>query len=311
MSLEICSCEVSSTRNTGLSSCFNVQGEAKMLIMQRIYDDAGVLNMIPKATTFDDAYVSSMINNADQSKRWYPVGKFVEVDMETAENNTFTRRDSSIGFLGEGASTFKGMLEKYPAQYKSVLDSYRCSEWGAYVIDREGKPFGYIKDDAGVYPRPISPNSAAGRFVHEVQNSSLPMLEFTFTWDVSVNDACTGYIANAATGLLTSSGLVDVYAFKADGTEGVDVASSTQFSFYAKHAFGGANSGYVTGLVSGDFVLTNETTGLAVVVTMVEGANGLYTGTILAQTTNDVLRLSGLTTAYDLEKLGNASFLAL
>ena len=71
---EICSCETV-MGNTGLPSCYKALTLATGIFMTPTYGNDGTKNVIDTTDTIDDAYILAAINNADQSKRWFPLQK--------------------------------------------------------------------------------------------------------------------------------------------------------------------------------------------------------------------------------------------
>lgn len=286
MSCKVCKCDVALI-NTGLPNCTTIHGIANRLIMVSKYDTSGTENTIPSGTTFNQAYLDAKINNADELARWYPIaGVFENVEQLREDSVYFEANSGTKRFVRKGIKNFAGMLLEFPAAYLKSLDQFKCGQWTCLIVDCDGGLVGYGDLETGMTGIPVEKATMDANFVEQT-DSDVAMLKLDWQWDKSTTDANIKYIASddITADLNDSKGLIDVVPLKTDFTRGYDVASATEFSFDAKTIFGTK----VTGLVVGDFTLTNTTTASSVSITsVVESPAGLYTFTIPAQTTNDL-----------------------
>ena len=77
-----CNCNVGLS-NTGRPNCVPIFGITSSLILVPIFDNDGVKNGIDLSTTLPTW--ASLVNQADASKRWFPLPEFENVELPKAE----------------------------------------------------------------------------------------------------------------------------------------------------------------------------------------------------------------------------------
>lgn len=294
---DLCSC-TSQYKNSGQPSCVGalIQAARKIILVPRYAND-GTANKITVPATLNQAYFDALINNADRSLRWYPLPKFVNVEMAKAESTYETFNDGTKKLIQEGVRTFKGLLPAIQPQYLAVLKSGNCTDMAAYIIDKSGKLVGYSNGEENVlYPFPLNANTMNAIYMWATDSTG-SNIDFSFEFDVDMRDEYISQISGddlTSVNLLNLEGLVD--AIKSQTSTG---QTSMVFKLYTEYGTV-ATPIAIEGLVAGDFALYNVTDSLAItVLTATESPAGTYTLTYASQTVADVIRITPSTTGYD------------
>jgi hypothetical protein len=270
----------------------------KQFILVPLIANDGTYNYIDPADTLDAAYVTALLNNVDDSKRWYPTGPLKNVTTERADPITESFEDGSKVFIRQGVRNFSAMILKGGPELLSQLNSNRCSSFGLYIVDVNGSITGKTANGDGyLYPVEVQSASFNGKLVFTT-DTTIQKIMLAFEWGVAEKDEDLKTImASSFSGvnLASVSGLYNIYA--------TVVSTSTTamvVKLFAK--FGDLITNYpVEGLVTADFVssdsgatskIYNVTDDSDVTVTVAESATipGQYTLTYTAQTTSDVLQ---------------------
>ena len=294
---ELCSC-TSQYKNSGQPSCVGalIQAARKIILVPR-YKNDGTANKITVPATLNQAYFDALINNADRSARWYPLPKFVNVEMAKAESTYETFNDGTKKLIHEGVRTFKGLLPAIQPQYLSVLKSGNCTDMAAYIVDKSGKLVGYSNGEENVlYPFPLNANTMNAVYMWATDSTG-SNIDFSFEFDVDMKDE---YIAQISADDLTSVNLLDLEGlYNAVKSQTSTGQTSMVFKLYTEYGTV-ATPIAIEGLVAADFALYNVTDSAAVTVsTCTESPAGTYTLTYASQTLGDVIRITPSTTGID------------
>lgn len=274
-------------KNTGQLSCTPKKNvDAGIVLVYQTADD-GTANKILSSDTIDSAYITALINNADKSKRWYPLMNLKTVigerqdpttqDIDGVSYNTKTGVRNYDGTIyGAGANP---QLEGAINSRASIKDAY-------YKIDINGNLTGILDEDGNLLPIKIELGTLYSKYKEptatEVQNVSI---KFMVKESVKDSDLRTLDAQTITTDLLEIEGLKDVIGVSsAPSTTGFVLTAEMLYGSnpFALPAFSGA--------LLADFVVYNVTTASAIVLTSVtEGADGVYTFLMPAQTSADVL----------------------
>ena len=296
MSLTICRCG-QAPYNTGLPNTRQKAiNQAVLLVLLNIKTDAGAFNSIPAGTVVSQAFLDAKTQNADDSQRWYPQGfsSIQNVVTERAESATVTYDTGNSAKTTQGVRTFSGMFVNAGTDVQKIIDSFKCKNIGYYAIDKCGVIIGTVAADGSLRPIPIFTGSLDTILEMGGSSDRAGGVMVSFEHDQLVKDSDLGYVAESAvTGdVLNLEGLIEaVGTVSAEATTGfVVVLESLSGAFDSKVA--------IEGLVLADFALYNETTEASVTVTSVtEAPAGTYTFVTPAQTSADVLTLTGTATA--------------
>ena len=275
--------------NTGQPSCVPKKNvDAGIVLVKQIADD-GSVNKISASDAVDASYVSALINQSDKSKRWYPVMNLKTVIGERAEPTTQDIDGVSYN-TKVGTRTYDGIVYGAFAnpQFEGVLNSFANGKYGYYKIDINGNLTGIIDENGDLIPIKIELGTLYAIYKEptatEVQNVHL---KFMVKESVKDKDLRTLDAQTITTDLLEIAGLIDV-------TGVATSPSTTGFVLTNKVIYGNP---FVlpafTGAVMADYTVYNETTTSAVVLTSVtEGADGVYTFVMPAQTSADILSVN-------------------
>jgi hypothetical protein len=305
-----CSCNVG-LGNTGHPNCPSIGGVTHSLIFVPYFTSAGVKNGINLSTaTLDSTYFNALTAQSDRMLRWRPVntGKpMEEVDINRAEAKYKTFPSGQKYYVQDGEKTFKATLPLADPGLVKFFDSMRCEKVGVFVVDREGNLIGNKGTAGYLYPFRVADGTADSYFMHPKDGEvTTQMLRFDF--DMTERDGDIGMIeaTDMSYDVKLLTGLYDVYGeFSSITTTGFIVDLRTYF--------GSASSpNRVTGMVSGDFVLTNRGTGATITITSVTENTvtaGIYTFVIPAQTSGHKLKLTATETGYDFNVLSTYKIL--
>jgi hypothetical protein len=302
-----CSCD-EPLRNTGLPNCTSVLDIAKKLIIVRMADSTGTANAIDLTGSLDSAYFSGLINQSDETKRFFPTAGF--------DNATLERGDPTSEGLDSGVEVFvrQGDLDasvsfiKVDSAYAGTIDDWKCqTNFGVFIIDDSGRIIGDKTTADELRPLKVDQNTWNARYVWPT-GSTVPKVLLNFSFDRAVSDGDLGYIAPGDldnVDPLDFSGLLDI-----NGTV-VGTPTTTGFVMKITTDYGSAlNPEPVTGLVLADFDLYNDTGAASVTPTSVtESPSGTYTFVIPSQTSGDdmTLTLASGVTGYDDTDLESAT----
>ncbi len=293
----LCDCGVS-LQNTGTPSCVPLFGVTKQYILVPLVADDGTENKINPATTLDSAYFTALINQADDSKRWYPTGPLKNVAGERADAIFETFEDGSKYFIRQGIRNVSALILKQGPELLAQLNANRCSTFGVFIIDNNGSIYGKVKNNDGfLYPIEVDANTFYAKMVFTT-DTTIQKLMLQFEWGVDERDEDLRMIAaSSITGINLASvlGLMNVYC---------SITSTTQTVMTLKifSKFGNIVTNYpITGLVTADFVSTvasvvgkmrNNTDSADVAIVAAESSTvpGTYTLTYSSQTVADVLQ---------------------
>lgn len=306
-----CSC-TGVTRNTGVPPAQRKFKTGDKIIYVPRFADDGTENVLLRSelASFNQAYFQSKVTEPEPSKRWYPIGTFTDAN-DVREEPTFQEfSDGSRSFIRQGRRTYTGMLIGYEPAYGSVIKSLACQLGGMFTIDNCGEPTGLFCEDStnsandAFKPQPLNASSIYSLFaLFSVTNSATQSLMVSLDYDMLNDDDNLRKLSEVdlnGANLLTLEGLRPTLStISAESVTGF--VADIQLDF----ARGIGASVPITGLVSADFRLYNETTLAIVAITSVtESPKGTYTFVFAAQTSADVLTLtqaSGTTKPFGIE----------
>lgn len=272
-----CNCDAG-LANTGRPGCVPLQSVTSKLIMVPLMANDGTLNGIDLSAPLPTW--SSLINESDASKRWFPLPAFENVEMPKADSQFEEANSGRMAFLRQGKRSFAGELwgdDSTPTML-GKLNAGRCVQFGVYIVDVNGALIG-SKVGGYLYPIPVDEQSFDPKWM-VATDSTVQKIMVGFDFDRLFDDSTMYMITSTEAGINFNSlsGLIDINVVN-------DIVTTTTLTFDAVLDYGTAlNPIKAQGLVSGDFTLTNTTTNLAVSVTVVENTPGNYTYTHATQT---------------------------
>lgn len=249
--------------NTGVG-CDIIFKDTRGLIGVPLYANDGTRNYIDLTTvTFNQAYVDALVNQADPSKRWFPIPNndgLKDVAQTRGDSVFKTFTDGSKQFVRKGIKNFMGFITGLFATPVLVgkLEQLKCVSggFGFYKVDRDGNLIGAISDDGTkLYPIKIDPESFEALFM-EPAPEDVAMIRVQFDFAQTELDQSLKMIACTemnGVNLLLLRGLIDVC---------VEISNLSTSGFRATlyTEFGTAlDPTKDQGLVAGDFTIENVT----------------------------------------------------
>ena len=217
--------------NTGRPGCVPIQSVTSKLIMVPLNANDGTLNGIDLSAplpTWND-----LVNEADASKRWFPLPAFENVELPKAESQFEEANSGRMAFLREGKRSFSGELwgEDSTPTLLGKMKAGRCVNFGVYVVDVTGNLIG-SKVGGYLYPIPVDNQSWNPTFMFAT-DSTVQKIMLTFDFDRVVDDS-TMYMITATEANLdfnTLAGLIDVNLAVASQVTTVSVTLDATFDY--------------------------------------------------------------------------------
>ena len=270
-----CNCDTGLS-NTGQPSCVTLQSVTSKIIQVPLIANDGTANKINLATAITNSTFTALVNNVDPSKRWYPLPNFENVELAKADTQFEEANSGRKAFLRQGIRSFAGELWATTGtpQFLGKLQGDRCVKFGIYIVDVNGNLIG-SKVGNDLYPITVDNNSWDPKFMFAT-DTTINKIMLGFDFD-RLFDESTMWMITASEGLIdfnSLNGLLDVNFSTPTQVSGVSI------NFNAFLSYGTAiNPLKYVGALTGDWQMTNLTTGLVVVGTVTETAiTGNYTG---------------------------------
>ena len=294
--MAFCGCS-STLGGTGVPNKQRVVSSGVGLIAVPLKADDGTLNQILTGDVINQAYVDAKVNEEDESKRWYPIGKidFRNQEDTRADPITETFSDGSSAITQQGVRTYLGWLVDYAPAYIEQLNGLRCRDFGLFTISECFDLTGSISQDgAALNPIKVNKSSWEPRYVKGTPTVSAK-IQLAFEFSQLEKDEYLRVISGdeITADLQNLEGLLPLAAtISGQATTGFVADLKVDFDIFLD-----ASKEVVPGWVTADFAVLNKTTNLPVVITSVtESPEGTYTFVIPAQSPSDVLQLTNLKT---------------
>ena len=204
-----CNCNVGLS-NTGRPGCVPLQSVTSKLIMVPLTDNQGNLNGINLTNPLPTW--SDLVNEADASKRWFPLPEFENVELPKADSQFEEANSGRMAFLRQGKRSFAGELwgDDSTPTLLGKLSAGRCVQFGVYIVDVNGNLIG-SKSNGFLYPIPVDEQSWDPKFMFATDSTVQKiMLGFDF---YRLFDESTMYMittTEAGINFNDLSGLIDV-----------------------------------------------------------------------------------------------------
>ena len=217
--------------NTGRPGCVPIQSVTSKLIMVPLNANDGTLNGIDLSTSLPNW--NNLVNEADASKRWFPLPAFENVELPKAESQFEEANSGRMAFLREGKRSFSGELwgEDSTPTLLGTMKAGRCVNFGVYVVDVTGNLIG-SKVNGYLYPIPVDNQSWNPTFMFAT-DSTVQKIMLTFDFDRLFDDS-TMYMITATEANLdfnTLTGLIDVNLAVASQVTTVSVTLEATFDY--------------------------------------------------------------------------------
>lgn len=303
--MSLCSCAVS-LQNTGSPSCSPIMGVAANFILVPLIANDGTFNYIDPSATFNDAYFTALINEADDSKRWYPTGKLKNVTTDRADPILETFEDGSSVFIRDGIRNFTAMIIKGSFELAKQFNANRCSTFGIFIVDLDGNILGTTKSsDNYLYPISVDAATFYAKPVFTT-DTTIQKIMLSGQWDVLQKDDDLRMISASsipAANIVNLKGLMNVYAT-------IISTSTTEMILDLFAKVGNIVTNYkIEGLVTADFVSSDtgstskmynitdasDLTVAATESTTIDGRYTLtYTGAVASEVLQPLIKKNGL-----------------
>jgi hypothetical protein len=150
-----CNCNAGLS-NTGKPGCLPIQSVTSGLIMVPLTANDGTLNFIDLTATLPTW--ADLINEADPSKRWFPLQGFENVELPKADTIFEEANSGRMVYIRQGKRSFAGELWGETPTFYGKLNTNRCVQFGVYIVDVNGNLIGSKVGDA-LYPIPVDNQS--------------------------------------------------------------------------------------------------------------------------------------------------------
>lgn len=302
--MKTCVCSAT-LNNSGTPDCQPLMSFAEMIIAVPKYGSTGALNFIDLTDTLDADYFNDKINAEDPRDRWYPLPRVKNAASTKADSEFQTFDDASKIKVRDGLRSWTMIIPKQTPQFLGKIETFACSEFGIYVVDKTKNLIGSLKAEGELYPIVVDENSW-NPVLAFATSATVQLINLGFDFDSTEQDSDLQMItANELNpiNLLTLKGLIDV-------TSVITNISTTGFKAKLNTAFGSALTPIVVkGLVSADFIssvtstaskIRNQNDSADVAITSVtENPDGTYTFVFAAQGSGEVLILKPSKDGFD------------
>jgi hypothetical protein len=283
-----CACDVT-LENTGRPNCSPISGVASTLVLVNYKDDSGAINFLDTTGALGQTEFDALVNNADKSKRWFPVKGFENVEDLKADPIFESLNSGANVFIQDGPRTFTGMLINHSPTFLGKIINARCTDLACFIIDKDGNVIGNGSTAGRLDPIRIDSNTWNPQLMKSTDTTS-QKVSLTFEFNRLEKDEDLRMVASSETtiDMLEVCGLIDVNGSAATIT-------TTSFELTATFDYGTqVTKQPFKGAVAADFALNEitPTPGVVAILTAVESPDGVYTITYAAQTPADVLELT-------------------
>lgn len=276
-----CNCNAGLS-NTGRPNCVPIQSVTTKLIMVPLVANDGIKNYIDLTSplpTWND-----LVNEADASKRWFPLPVFENVELPKADSQFEEANSGRMVFLRQGKRSFSGELwaEDSSPTLLSKLQNNRCVDFGVYIVDTAGNLVGSKVNDA-LYPIPVDNPSFDPKYMFATDSTTSKIM-VAFDFDRLFDEGTMYMITATEAGVDFNdlSGLLDVNFNN-------NVVTAGQLVSDLALDYGTAlNLIKFTGAVAADFAITNNGA-LSTFTSVTEGPDGTYTFVFTATSPDEIV----------------------
>lgn len=296
----------SGAKNLGQPGCVEtLDYPVKVGFEQRIAND-GTLNCINlDVDTIDDAYMTAWLNEQDESKRLFMGGTIVNVVDERGDPITYDA--NNIGYIAsEGNRVFTyEIVENASPQLVAAINGFSCKDTTVYTFSVSSQIGGNGRTPDKLYGYRIEKNTLYAKLMPATRDTPERIM-VTFTLSILEKDEDRAFVPYTPTE--TGVGRLVVDPLNYDGLVDTNIGAAsdiTTASFVANISFdygAQANKEPFVGGVLADFSLEeiSPTPGAVVLTSVTESVSnpGEYTFVFPAETSGDILRLTGLKTGF-------------
>ena len=281
--------------NTGFG-CTPIMEVVEKFIEVSYFKADGTINEIDLSDTFNLAYFTALVNDADETLRWYPlpfvknmVDERADSDFESFDDKTRIERQVGIRSVKTIITTLGNNAGAVSPQMVGKINDKKCKVSGLFGVTKSKQLVGEMINDGFLAPIRIDNGSLMAILVKTGSGAITQKINLGFDWHIDVQDERLRTLEadEMTTDISLLNGLLDV-------TSVYSAIGQTSFKATLKTIFGTfVNPLLVEGLVAGDMALYNVTDSANVTITSaVEAPDGTYTISYASQTVADVLRLT-------------------
>jgi hypothetical protein len=281
--------------NTGFG-CTPIMEVVEKFIEVSYFKEDGTINEIDLTDTFNLAYFTALVNNADENLRWYPlpfvknmVDERADSDFETFDDKTKIERQVGIRSVKTMITTLGNNAGAVSPQMVGKINDKKCKVSGLFGITKSKQLVGEMINDGFLAPIRIDNGSISAKLIKTGSGAVTQKIDLSFDWHLDVQDERLRTIEpnEMSTDISLLNGLLDV-------TSTYSAITQTSFKATLKTQYGSyLNPVLVEGLVAGDMALYNVTDSSPVTITSIaESPDGTYQINFASQTVADVLRLT-------------------
>jgi hypothetical protein len=260
------------------------------------FKEDGTINEIDLTDTFNLAYFTALVNNADETLRWYPlpfvknmVDERADSDFETFDDKTKIERQVGIRSVKTMITTLGNNAGAVSPQMVGKINDKKCKVSGLFGITKSKQLVGEMINTGYLAPIRIDNGSISARLIKTGSGATTQKIDLAFDWHLDVQDERLRTLEadEMSTDISLLNGLLDV-------TSTYSSIGQTSFKATLKTQYGSfLNPVLVEGLVAGDMALYNVTDSASVTITSIaESPDGTYQINYASQTVADVLRLT-------------------
>lgn len=252
----VCSCSTE-PGNTGRPNCKTLAKTASMIIVVKKFANDGTQNRILLADTLNQAYFDARFQEADPSKRWYPINELESVLSERGEAIVQTYDSGTIKKIQDAQKNFTSIVPEVEYAYFGKVKQNECLDIGIYIVDIDSQLKGQLSSDGlNLDLMNIANGSWDARYIEPTDTKVAEMM-VNFQFDKSVKDEDLRLITPDEmdnVDLLQSTGLKDVNGvFTSPTVTTVTAALTLDYSSPITPLT-------VDNLVFGDFIVRNTVT---------------------------------------------------
>ncbi|MFZ9893507.1 MAG: hypothetical protein ACO3FO_07000 [Candidatus Nanopelagicaceae bacterium] len=275
------------------------------------FKEDGTINEIDLTDTFNLAYFTALVNNADETLRWYPlpfvknmVDERADSDFETFDDKTKIERQVGIRSVKTMITTLGNNAGAVSPQMVGKINDKKCKVSGLFGITKSKQLVGEMINDGFLAPIRIDNGSISAKLIKTGSGATTQKIDLSFDWHIDVQDERLRTLEadEMSTDISLLNGLLDVTATYSEiGQTSFKATLKTQYGSYL-------NPVLVEGLVAGDMALYNVTDSASVAISSaVENPDGTYLISFTSQTVADVLRLTITKNGYNFDAVTAAT----
>jgi hypothetical protein len=264
-----CNCD-SGLSNTGRPNCVPIQSVTSKLILVPLKANDGTLNSIDLSLPVPNWL--DLVNEADASKRWFPLPAFENVELPKADTTFEEANSGRMVFIRQGKRSFAGELwsEDSSPTLLGKLQNNRCVDFGVFIVDVNGNLVG-SKVNGFLFPIPVDNPSFDPKYMFATDTTTSKIM-VAFDFDRLFDESTMYMVTPTEAGINFNEleGLVDVNLINS-------VETLSLITFDAVLDYGTAfNPIKFIGATTADFQLS-DVTGILTPISVAENVDGNYT----------------------------------